>query len=248
MSCPFKVLSVPKTATLAEIKTAYRRLALQLHPDTNGGDKEKSERFKKVSAAYDTLTDPEQRKKYEFESSMRNASQWGSGRGGYTVYTNHTPRYAHGQEFHFNQAEWDAYHYGIDEDEFDFFSGEEVVIEMVNGKPHARRSSRKKGGGKNNGRRQRQEDIFHGFSESEIEDIIRNSGAFDSPEINQHYRHQQQWKSNTRSHSGNKSHNRNNTSKVYGQKTNGMGGSSSTKKRSSRRRRGGGGNEDCVVS
>ncbi|EDP64514.1 putative DnaJ/CbpA-type protein [alpha proteobacterium BAL199] len=62
---PYTVLGVARTATDAEIKTAYRALARKLHPDINAGDTAMEERFKTVSAAYDFLRDPERRRRYD---------------------------------------------------------------------------------------------------------------------------------------------------------------------------------------
>ena len=61
----YKVLGVPKNASAAEIKKAYRKLAQQYHPDRNRGNKEAEDRFKEVSAANDVLADPEKRKQYD---------------------------------------------------------------------------------------------------------------------------------------------------------------------------------------
>ncbi len=61
----YSVLGVGKTASTAEIKKAYRKLARKLHPDVNPGDKAAEERFKKVSQAHDILTNPEKRKIYD---------------------------------------------------------------------------------------------------------------------------------------------------------------------------------------
>ncbi|MFA4874877.1 MAG: DnaJ C-terminal domain-containing protein [bacterium] len=61
----YQVLGVPRTATEAEIKKAYRRLAKKYHPDVNKGDKDAEERFKDISEAYNVISDPEQRKKYD---------------------------------------------------------------------------------------------------------------------------------------------------------------------------------------
>lgn len=61
----YKVLGVGRNASDAEIKKAYRRLARQYHPDTNSGDARAEERFKKISAAHDVLSDPDKRKAYD---------------------------------------------------------------------------------------------------------------------------------------------------------------------------------------
>lgn len=61
----YKVLGVPKDATEAEIKKAYRKLARQFHPDANKGDAAAEERFKEVSEANDVLGDPQPRKEYD---------------------------------------------------------------------------------------------------------------------------------------------------------------------------------------
>jgi molecular chaperone DnaJ len=61
----YRVLGVPETASAKEIKSAYRKLSRQYHPDTNPGDAPAEERFKEVSAAYDVVGDPEKRKEYD---------------------------------------------------------------------------------------------------------------------------------------------------------------------------------------
>ena len=61
----YKVLGVSKSATQAEIKKAYKRLAKQYHPDRNEGDKAAENRFKEISEAYQSLSDPEKRKQYD---------------------------------------------------------------------------------------------------------------------------------------------------------------------------------------
>ena len=61
----YSVLGVPKNASAAEIKKAYRKLAQQYHPDARPGDKGSEERFKEISAANDVLGDEEKRKQYD---------------------------------------------------------------------------------------------------------------------------------------------------------------------------------------
>ncbi|KUH38301.1 MULTISPECIES: molecular chaperone DnaJ [Streptomyces] len=61
----YKVLGVPKDATEAEIKKAYRKLAREFHPDANKGDVAAEARFKEVSEANDVLGDPKKRKEYD---------------------------------------------------------------------------------------------------------------------------------------------------------------------------------------
>jgi DnaJ-class molecular chaperone len=62
---PYDVLGVAKTASADEIQKAYRRLAKKHHPDLNPGDQSAEERFKTVSAAYDLLSDPDKRARFD---------------------------------------------------------------------------------------------------------------------------------------------------------------------------------------
>lgn len=61
----YQVLGVTKNATDAEIKKAYRKLALQHHPDRNRGDKTSEEKFKEVTKAYEVLSDPQKKQAYD---------------------------------------------------------------------------------------------------------------------------------------------------------------------------------------
>ena len=65
MKDPYSVLGVPKDADTAQIKSAYRKLAKELHPDVNPGDSIVEQRFKEVTAAYNLLSDPEKKAKYD---------------------------------------------------------------------------------------------------------------------------------------------------------------------------------------
>ena len=65
----YSILEVNKTASDAEIKKAYRKLALKYHPDKNGGDTSSEEKFKKISEAYQTLGDSKKRADYDLKQN-----------------------------------------------------------------------------------------------------------------------------------------------------------------------------------
>ncbi|HSE19208.1 MAG TPA: molecular chaperone DnaJ [Pyrinomonadaceae bacterium] len=80
----YEVLSVSRTATDQEIKSAYRRLAVKYHPDKNPNDATAEEKFKEAAEAYSVLSDPEQRRRYDrfghqgVSSSAAGAGSWGA--------------------------------------------------------------------------------------------------------------------------------------------------------------------------
>jgi len=61
----YKTLGIAKTATAADIKKAYRKLARKFHPDLNPNDSEAEKKFKEINEANEVLSDPENRKKYD---------------------------------------------------------------------------------------------------------------------------------------------------------------------------------------
>ncbi len=61
----YEVLGVNKNAAEAEIKKAYRQMALKFHPDKNPGNKEAEEKFKEAAEAYDVLSNAEKKQRYD---------------------------------------------------------------------------------------------------------------------------------------------------------------------------------------
>jgi len=82
---PYATLGVPRTASEADIKKAYRKLAKELHPDRNKDNKQATERFSQVTNAYDLLTDKDKRARFdrgEIDGDGNPASPFGFGGGG----------------------------------------------------------------------------------------------------------------------------------------------------------------------
>lgn len=87
---PYQVLGVPRDADAETIKSAYRRQAMQYHPDRNPGDRAAEERFKELSEAYALLRDPAQRARFDRYGSRPTATQGPAPSGGVdwrTVFT-----------------------------------------------------------------------------------------------------------------------------------------------------------------
>ncbi|WP_018953506.1 molecular chaperone DnaJ [Thioalkalivibrio sulfidiphilus] len=79
----YEILGVAKNASEAELKKAFRRLAMKHHPDRNPGDKESEEKFKEAKEAYEVLADPQKRAAYDqFGHAGVSSSAGGGGRGG----------------------------------------------------------------------------------------------------------------------------------------------------------------------
>ena len=83
----YKVLGVKRTATAAEVKSAYRKLARQRHPDVNGGSEKAAKEFALISLAYRTLNDPQERAYYD--TQLKRATT--SGEFGGSVFHSNNP-------------------------------------------------------------------------------------------------------------------------------------------------------------
>jgi molecular chaperone DnaJ len=89
----YDLLGVPKGADEATIKSAYRRLAKECHPDRKGGCKEHEAKFKAINEAYDVLKDPQKRSAYDrfghaaFQNGMNGQGPFGGGGGGFEGFS-----------------------------------------------------------------------------------------------------------------------------------------------------------------
>ena len=80
----YQVLGISRNASADEIRKAYRKLAMQYHPDRNAGDAQAEERFKEINEAYQVLNDPQKRAHYDrVGSAYSNWQQRGGGQGGF---------------------------------------------------------------------------------------------------------------------------------------------------------------------
>jgi len=152
----YNILGVAKNATQAEIKKAYRKLAVKYHPDKTKGDKTASERFMEINEANQVLSDPEKRTKYDsFGADWKNYEAAGAQQGGFdwSKYANsqgaQNQRMNHGDfESAFGQAE-----------EIDLF---ELLFGMRSGRKQGRTSAAFKGEDLNAETTLSLEEAYHG--------------------------------------------------------------------------------------
>ena len=85
----YEVLGISKGADASEIKKAYRKAAIKYHPDKNPGDKEAEENFKLAAEAYEVLSDPQKKAKYDQygHQAFDGSGGFGGGHGGCLLYT-----------------------------------------------------------------------------------------------------------------------------------------------------------------
>jgi curved DNA-binding protein len=79
----YQILGLPRNASMEEIRKAYRKLAMQYHPDHNPGDKQSEDRFKEINEAYQVLNDPQKRAHYDRVGSAYSNWQQRGGQGGF---------------------------------------------------------------------------------------------------------------------------------------------------------------------
>jgi molecular chaperone DnaJ len=79
----YRILGIPRDASDADVKKAYRRLAMEYHPDRNNGDRRAEEKFKEVTEAYEVLRDSERRAQYDRFGAAGLGGGPGGGGGGF---------------------------------------------------------------------------------------------------------------------------------------------------------------------
>ncbi len=108
----YETLGVPRDATKRTIKKEYYRQARNWHPDKHPGDKKVEAKFKKISRAYEVLSDPDKRRKYDQFGEAGLGEGGGGGGGGFG-----------GGGFHFHSGGGDSFNMNIDPEMFRSFFG-----------------------------------------------------------------------------------------------------------------------------
>ena len=81
----YDILGVTRSSSAEEIKKAYRKLAIKYHPDKNQGDKESEEMFKEAAEAYDVLSNPEKKQRYDQYGHAGMGAGGGGGAHGFSM-------------------------------------------------------------------------------------------------------------------------------------------------------------------
>jgi DnaJ-class molecular chaperone len=122
---PYATLGVKKDASQADLQKAYRRLAKKYHPDLNPGNSSAEEKFKEITAAYDLLSDPEKRAKFD--------------RGEIDASGTERPRQRYYRDFA-DQGDWSGYTNSSGFSDFgDFTSSEDILSEIFGRSARGRR-------------------------------------------------------------------------------------------------------------
>jgi DnaJ-class molecular chaperone len=124
MKDPYDVLGVARSASLEDIRKAYRGLAKKLHPDLNPGNREAEERFKEVAGAYDILSDKDKRRRYDDGEIDATGAE--------------RPR----QRFYKDYASQSDSPYGNSAGFADFAESDDILAEFLKQQAHARANAR----------------------------------------------------------------------------------------------------------